>query len=150
QLMSWAALLIIASHQAIIIAIFALFYRLFFCSSVFVFSKWLSWLGNCLHILLAPLAWIFIVNKLGNAHCLLGVPWSMLEYSQYKNIEFIQIADIIGGIGIAYLLVMVNTLIARIAMCLSAEAWIKSTSRNEKRKWVDRARPFIAFIPAVI
>lgn len=127
QLMAWAALLIVASHQAIIVAIFALTYRLIFCSSLFVFTDRHSWLGNWLHILLVPLAWILIVNKLGNAHCLLGVPWSMLEYSQYKNLGIIQIADIIGGIGISYLLVMINTLIARFAMRFFTEAWKVST-----------------------
>ena len=109
QLLAWAALLIVSTHQAIIIGIFALAYRLIFNSGALAFAGRFSWFGILLHILLVPLGWILIVNKLGNAHCLLGVPWSMLEYSQYKNLWLIQIADVIGGMGIAYLLVLVNT-----------------------------------------
>src|SRR5262249_22437461 len=59
-----------------------------------------------------PLLWVLLVNKLGNAHCLTGVPWSMLEYSQYKQLPLIQIASIIGGISIEYLIVLVNVILS--------------------------------------
>lgn len=36
----------------------------------------------------------------------------MLEYSQYQQIPLIQICSIIGGVGLAYLIVMVNTALA--------------------------------------
>jgi apolipoprotein N-acyltransferase len=122
QIMSWAALLLVSSHQALIIAIFALIYRIVFCSRMLTFP---GWFGTWLHTIIVPFGWILIINKIGNAHNFIGVPWSMLEYSQYKNLFLIQVADIIGGIGIAFLLVMVNTLIAKITMRFVIEAWKK-------------------------
>jgi apolipoprotein N-acyltransferase len=76
-------------------------------------AKYSIW-NNLLQIFIVPLLWILVTNKIGNAHDLTGVPWSMLEYTQYKQLAFIQVADIIGGIGICFLLVMVNTAIAQI------------------------------------
>lgn len=62
--------------------------------------------------LIMPLLWVLIVNKLGNAHVALGVPFAMLEYTQYKQISMIQIASIVGGIGLSFFMVMCNTVFA--------------------------------------
>ena len=118
QLMSWAALFFVAAHQAFIVAIFAFAYRLLIGSSLVYGVHIGANRGVLTQMLLVPLLWTLIVNKLGNAHNLLGVPWSMLEYSQYKNLYIIQIADIIGGIGIGCLLVMINTLIAQVLLSI--------------------------------
>jgi len=56
-----------------------------------------------------PLLWVLLFNKLGNHPIFVGIPWSMLEYSQYQNIELLQIAKYIGGIGIGATIVMCNT-----------------------------------------
>lgn len=56
-----------------------------------------------------PLLWVLLFNKLGNHPMFFGIPWSMLEYSQYQNIELLQIAKFIGGIGIGATIVMCNT-----------------------------------------
>lgn len=115
-LLSWAALLIVASHQALLIGIFALVYRLLLSNQLIYTAQTGPNRSALLQMFLVPLFWTLIVDKLGNAHYLTGVPWSMLEYSQYKQIYFIQIADIIGGIGIGFLLVSVNTLIALVIL----------------------------------
>ncbi|PIU41817.1 MAG: apolipoprotein N-acyltransferase [Candidatus Omnitrophica bacterium CG07_land_8_20_14_0_80_42_15] len=41
---------------------------------------------------------------------LTGMGWSLLGYSQYKNLSIIQIADITGPYGISFLIVMTNVL----------------------------------------
>ncbi len=80
-----------------------------------------------------PLLWILIVNKFGNAHMALGVPFAMLEYTQYKQISLIQIASVIGGIGLSYLMVMCNavfaTLIANFSQLKSVSA-LQAPSRK--------------------
>jgi apolipoprotein N-acyltransferase len=124
QLLADSALLITASHQALLIAIFSFFYCLLLKITA-RFNR--TWLRNdkiigLLHILIVPLLWILITNKIGNAHYLTGVPWSMLEYTQFKQLNIIQVADLIGGIGICYLIVMVNTLLAQIFYAFVAES----------------------------
>ena len=37
-----------------------------------------------------------------------GFPWGLLGYSQYKNINLIQIADVTGAYGVSFLLVIFN------------------------------------------
>lgn len=70
-------------------------------------------------LIFIPLLWVLCLDKIGNALIIQGVPWSMLEYTQYKQIELIQCASIIGGIGLCALILMMNTLIA----CAFATAW---------------------------
>ena len=43
-----------------------------------------------------------------------GLPWALLSYSQWKNVPFIQIADIVGAFGVSFLLLILNLLIFRI------------------------------------
>lgn len=60
-------------------------------------------------MLVVPLVYVLIFNKLGNHLSSVAVPWSLIEYSQYQCKELIQIASIAGGIGISFLIVMANT-----------------------------------------
>lgn len=62
--------------------------------------------------LVVPLLWVLIFNKLGNDLTSLAMPWSLIEYSQYKQLELIQCASLFGGIGISFLIVMTNLVIA--------------------------------------
>jgi len=66
-----------------------------------------------------PLLWVVIFNKLGNLPYFLAFPWTMLEYSQYKNVEFLQIASIIGGIGLGALIVMANSALFTVVVTFS-------------------------------
>ena len=99
--------------QGVITAVFSLVIRLIpLCGGVIprkVEDKW-----KVPALLFIPLFWTALFEKLGNAHDLVGVPWSMIEYSQYKQTALIQIASIIGGIGLSVLIVAVNTAIAAI------------------------------------
>lgn len=40
-----------------------------------------------------------------------GIPWSLLAYSQWKNILFIQIADVTGAWGVSFFVLLVNLLL---------------------------------------
>jgi apolipoprotein N-acyltransferase len=64
----------------------------------------------------APLLWVGLIEKLANHPGLLGVPWSMLEYTQYHQPIIIQAASLIGGSGIACAIVLCNLLLASLAM----------------------------------
>ncbi len=120
QLLAWSALFVVAGHQALLIGIFAFVYRLLLSNQLIYAAQVGANKSVLLQMFLVPMLWILLINKLGNAHYLTGVPWSMLEYSQYKQLTFIQIADIIGGIGIGFVLVLVNTLITQLALRIYA------------------------------
>lgn len=110
-LMAATALFIVSLHQAFIIGVFAFICRLLPMKGTLGFQR--ASPGFYVPALwTVPLLWVLIVNKLGNAHTLTGVPWSMLEYSQYQQLPLIQIAGIVGGIGIGYLIVLTNVTVA--------------------------------------
>ena len=122
QWQGWAlaglAWLVIAVHQGIIIGLFSAAAYLVPMTGQFLTEGSRKRLKLPAFFIL-PLLWVLIVNKLGNAHAALGVPFSMLEYTQYKQIALIQIASIIGGIGLSYLMVMCNTVFAALIANLS-------------------------------
>jgi apolipoprotein N-acyltransferase len=105
---AWA---FVSTLQGLIVSAFALtINKLPMTGSFFPVKIENSWRLPAL--ITVPLAWLLITFFLGNAHDLLGVPWSMLEYSQYKQLPLIQIASIIGGVGLGYLIALTNTVIA--------------------------------------
>lgn len=94
------AWLVVSMHQALLYGLFA------WLSGLIMQKR--AWPA----ILLVPTLFVLIVNRLGNWPDLMGVPWSMLEYTQYKQTSIIQSASVIGGIGLEWLIVAVNTTLA--------------------------------------
>ncbi|CAN5333523.1 apolipoprotein N-acyltransferase [soil metagenome] len=110
-LLAGAAWAFVSGQQALIVSLFALaINKLPMVGAFFPANVQKSWKLPAL--ITVPLAWLLVTNFLGNAHSALGVPWTMLEYSQYKQVSLIQIASIIGGVGVGYLIVLCNTAIA--------------------------------------
>ncbi|MFH0845632.1 MAG: apolipoprotein N-acyltransferase [Pseudomonadota bacterium] len=54
-------------------------------------------------------AWVGLEYVKGNA--LTGFPWCLLGYTQYRNLDLIQIADLVGVYGLSFLVVLSNVLI---------------------------------------
>lgn len=112
-LSAWAGWWVFALHQGILVGVFA-----FLCYVIPQNASCLpskhgsskSWRLPAMLVL--PALWVVWMNRIGNAHILLGVPWGMLEYSQYKQHLVVQAASTIGGIGIGFIIVCVNTAIA--------------------------------------
>jgi apolipoprotein N-acyltransferase len=117
-LLAGLAWLVISVHQGLIVGLFSAAAYLVPTTGHFLpeRSKKLTKLPA---FFIIPLLWVLIVNKLGNAHPALGVPFAMLEYTQYKMISVIQIASIIGGIGLSYLMVMCNAAFATLIASFS-------------------------------
>ncbi|MBI1859261.1 MAG: hypothetical protein HYR97_09145, partial [Candidatus Melainabacteria bacterium] len=67
-----------------------------------------------LKYLLLSIFWIIIFNKISSSKLLLGFPWTLIEYSQYKILPFIQIAEYFGSLFIGFILVMFAQVIADI------------------------------------
>ncbi|VAX38073.1 Apolipoprotein N-acyltransferase / Copper homeostasis protein CutE [hydrothermal vent metagenome] len=60
-------------------------------------------------LFLLPSLWVAL--EFARSYLLSGFDWVSLSHSQYKNLIFIQIADISGVFGISFLVVMVNVFI---------------------------------------
>lgn len=116
-LLAGAAWVIPCLHQGLITALFCGFARLlpmtgsFFCK---IEKKRLALPA----LLVIPLGWVLMHNFIGNAHDALGIPWTMIEYSQYRQHYVIQVASAIGAVGIGFLLVMWNTALAALLLSL--------------------------------
>lgn len=91
-----SAMLLLSAYLGMYIATFA--------AGVFYFQK-----INIPLIIAAPLLWTSL--EYAKSNLLTGFPWANLAYSQYQNIYFIQILDIIGPYGITFLIVMVNVVL---------------------------------------
>jgi apolipoprotein N-acyltransferase len=138
-----AAWTITSFHQALIIALFALAAKVVPMTGSFIPQK-IPGGWKIPAVIAMPLLWVLIVNKIGNAPSFLGVPWSMLEYTQYKQLPLIQVASIIGGIGVAFIIVMVNTSIASLVSTVSGKPLYKAISASGK--WMAVAQCAIVLI----
>lgn len=62
--------------------------------------------ASSISFLIIPSLWVLL--EYTRSYLLTGFPWALLAYSQYKNLAFIQIADITGAWGVSFLIMMVN------------------------------------------
>jgi len=60
-------------------------------------------------LIIIPAIWVALEYL--RATLFTGIGWSLLGYSQYKNLAIIQIADITGTYGISFLIIMVNFIV---------------------------------------
>jgi apolipoprotein N-acyltransferase len=104
------AWLFASTHQALIIGIFAAICKFIPLTGNY-YPKSLEGKWHLPAILVIPFIWV-AAEKLCNLGDLLGMPWSMLEYSQYKQLPIIQSCSLFGGSGLAFLIVLSNVAIA--------------------------------------
>jgi apolipoprotein N-acyltransferase len=67
-------------------------------------------------IFFAPCFWVAL--ELIRTYFLTGLPWCLLGYSQYRELNLIQIADHTGVYGISFLIVLVNLALAELLLWL--------------------------------
>ena len=73
---------------------------------------WLRELIPRYGIFFAPCFWVAL--ELFRTHLLSGIPWCLLGYSQYRELDLIQVADHTGVYGISFLIVLVNVAFAEL------------------------------------
>ncbi|RKY42232.1 MAG: apolipoprotein N-acyltransferase [Candidatus Makaraimicrobium thalassicum] len=86
----------------ILVFVLSVFYGLFGVIAGYV-------LRHSIDLLLLPFVWV--VFEYIRSHIFTGFPWGLLGYSQYKNVNLIQIADLTGAYGVSFLLVVCNVAI---------------------------------------
>jgi len=87
--------------QIVLILYLAVYPAIFGC--VFYFSRSFLPLSRLFFI---PSAWVLL--EYIRSHLFTGFPWSLIGFSQYKNLPVIQIADVTGAWGVSFLVILVN------------------------------------------
>ncbi len=64
----------------------------------------------------APCLWVTL--ELLRTYLFTGLPWSLLGYSQYRQLDVIQIADHLGVYGVSFLIVLTNVALAELYLWL--------------------------------
>ncbi len=64
----------------------------------------------------APCLWVTL--ELARTYLFSGLPWSLLGYSQYRQLDVIQVADHLGVYGVSFLIVFFNLAMAELIVWL--------------------------------
>ncbi len=99
---SYAILLLLTSYLGLYVGLYSLA------------VVWLRELIPRYGIFFAPCFWVAL--ELFRTYLLSGLPWCLLGYSQYRELDLIQVADHTGVYGISFLIVLVNVAFAELFM----------------------------------
>ncbi len=94
-----------------ILLLLALYLGLF----VALYSAGLVWFRSLIPrygLFAAPCLWVAL--ELARTYLFSGLPWSLLGYSQYRQLDLIQVADHLGVYGVSFLIVLVNVALAEL------------------------------------
>lgn len=105
-LVSFIAYFITCAYNGLFFILFALIFLLVKKFGPFPFNQ------GIINKILLSLLWIVVFNKISASKCLLGFPWTLIEYSQYKNFYLIQISEYLGSQFISFLIVFFNLAVA--------------------------------------
>ncbi len=101
-------MLLLACYLSLYLALFSAF--------VFYFRNRIS-----LYVT-APVLWICFEYL--KSVVLTGFPWENLGYAQYRNVYFIQFADVFGVFGLSFLLIWANVAVFRLLTERTKKEWV--------------------------
>lgn len=99
-LISYAVMLLLTTYLGLFVALY--------CAGYVWFRSLVPRYG----LFAAPCLWVTL--ELARTYLFSGLPWSLLGYSQYRQLDLIQIADHLGVYGISFLIVLVNVAAAEL------------------------------------
>ncbi len=99
---SYAILLLLTTYLGLYVGLYSL---------AFV---WLRELIPRYGIFFAPCFWVAL--EFFRTYLLSGLPWCLLGYSQYRELDLIQVADLTGVYGVSFLVVLVNVALAELIL----------------------------------
>jgi len=97
---AYAVLLLLTSYLGLFVALYSAGY------------VWFRSLIPRYGLFAAPCLWVTL--ELARTYLFSGLPWSLLGYSQYRQLDVIQIADHLGVYGVSFLLVLANVAMAEL------------------------------------
>ncbi|MEK6732473.1 MAG: apolipoprotein N-acyltransferase [Candidatus Omnitrophota bacterium] len=83
------------------------------------------------YIFLIPFIWVILEYIQANIS-IMGFGWTLLGYSQYKNLPLIQIADFSGVYGVSFVVMMVNLTIYK----TFKEIQLRRLDFSSRRSWI--------------
>ncbi len=86
---------------------------------VAIYSTGMVWFRSLIPrygLFVAPCLWVTL--ELLRTYLFSGLPWSLLGYSQYRQLDLIQIADHLGVYGVSFLIVLTNVALAELYLWL--------------------------------
>ncbi|MDF0644318.1 MAG: apolipoprotein N-acyltransferase [Nitrospira sp.] len=99
-MVAYAVLLLLTSYLGLFVALYSAGY------------VWFRSLVPRYGLFAAPCLWVTL--ELARTYLFSGLPWSLLGYSQYRQLDVIQIADHLGVYGVSFLLVLANVAMAEL------------------------------------
>ncbi|HSA62384.1 MAG TPA: apolipoprotein N-acyltransferase [Nitrospiraceae bacterium] len=99
---SYAILLLLTAYLGLYVGLYCLA------------TVWLREIIPRYGIFFAPCFWVAL--ELLRTYVLSGLPWCLLGYSQYRELDLIQIADHTGVYGVSFLIVLVNLALAELLL----------------------------------
>ncbi|MCP4022477.1 MAG: apolipoprotein N-acyltransferase [Desulfobacteraceae bacterium] len=109
-LLSLSALVLLSFYLALYLGGFAFFYKRLKVNRI-------------LTPVLAAALWVGL--EYVRTYLLTGLPWGALGYSQYLNLDFIQVADFSGVYGVSFLIVLLNAYLSMV--------WIFFTRKRKEQ-----------------
>ena len=106
----WLGTFSLVSLQ-ISVLIFFCFYLLFMLPTLWFYRR-----IRVARFLVFPLAWTFF--ELARSSGFLGYPWALVGHSQYRVLPLIQLSTITGVWGVSFLVLLVNSALAELAVTL--------------------------------
>ncbi|WDP84077.1 MAG: apolipoprotein N-acyltransferase [Desulfobacter sp.] len=93
---------------------------------------------------LAPRPWlapfwggtVWVGLEFIRSHALTGFPWGVLGYTQSPNIGLVQMADLTGVLGISFVLLLSNGILAQAWLALGPQNRIKSIVQEQRGAWI--------------
>ena len=106
-----------------------------------IFAAILGWLrpSPVISILLLPALWVLL--EYIRSFFFTGFPWELTGYSQFNNLNIIQISDIFGVYGVSFLIILSNISVALIIVHLKGSSWY-----GEKTTLKEAALPALVFV----
>lgn len=108
-------------------------YALLSCLTKFVTDS--SRFGHIKFIVVLPFVWVFVTHILYNQPDVLLMPLSVLEYSQYRQTAVVQVASIVGGIGLELLIVSFNVALSVVVVANAGRQGIFPAAAFVSLRW---------------
>ena len=101
-ILSFAAHVIVSSYNGLFFVLYAM--------GIYTIKRFApsNYSKGVLSYFISTILWLIVFNKLSASQYLLGFPWTLIEYSQYKNLYLIQLSEYLGSSFISFLIVFFN------------------------------------------
>jgi apolipoprotein N-acyltransferase len=106
--LSIAVLLVLSAYMALYIALFSMMFVWLNASAISCFF-------------FSPMIWVSL--EYIRSFLFTGFPWELLGYSQFNALHIIQISDILGVVGISFIIVLFNTTLFFWFLFFSKRRW---------------------------